>query len=47
MDLKKSISYTIVTLWLIASLLDIKDNYDAKNILMLIAGMALFIEAFI
>ena len=47
MEVKKVLTYTIVTLWIIASLLDLKDNLETKNILMLVVAMASFVEAFI
>ena len=47
MDIKKTITYIIVILWLIAGLLDLKDEINSKHILLMIANMAFFIEAFI
>ena len=47
MEIKKTITYTIVILWIIAGLLDLKEEYNKKHILLMIANMALFIEAFI
>lgn len=47
MEVRKIVNYTIVSLWVIASLLNLKENDDPKNFLMLVASMALFIEAFI
>ena len=47
MDIKKPISYTIVILWMIAALLELKEKQNAKSILLVIAYMAFFIEAFI
>ena len=44
MDIKKTITYTIVILWLIAGLLDLKDEINSKHILLMIANMAFFIE---